>query len=141
MLAYSSSPCRVVCWIFLTSHLLLLKARSFLSIQIVQSMMSLRSNQNLAYCLEKKEPSSQESHDPNQEASKAPFWFAFAFILFTISMEIPHNLPTNLWSQNLCAILFMFSRAHVPGSALKVKIRNTRECVLMAYPLQYLALK
>ena len=28
-----------------------------------------------------------------------------------------------------------------PGSALKVKIRNTRECVLMAYPLQYLALK
>ena len=29
----------------------------------------------------------------------------------------------------------------VPGSALKVKIRNTCECVLMAYPLQYLALK
>ena len=29
----------------------------------------------------------------------------------------------------------------VPGSALKVKIRNTHECVLMAYPLQYLALK
>ena len=28
-----------------------------------------------------------------------------------------------------------------PGSALKIKIRNTRECVLMAYPLQYLALK
>ena len=28
-----------------------------------------------------------------------------------------------------------------PGSALKIKIRNTREYVLMAYPLQYLALK
>ena len=27
------------------------------------------------------------------------------------------------------------------GSALKVKIRNTHEYVLMAYPLQYLALK
>ena len=27
------------------------------------------------------------------------------------------------------------------GSACKVKIRNTRECVLIAYPLQYLALK
>ena len=28
-----------------------------------------------------------------------------------------------------------------PRSALKVKIRNTRECILMAYPPQYLALK
>ena len=30
--------------------------------------------------------------------------------------------------------------AHVPGSALKVKIRNKHECIVMAYFLQYLAL-
>lgn len=105
--------CHVVCWTFLTYHLLILKAMSFFSIQIVQSMTSLRSNQIWHICLEKKEPSFQLSHDPNQEASKAPFRFALAFIFFTIPMEIPHDLPTKLQSQNLCGMVLRMSKAHV----------------------------
>ena len=56
-----------------------------------------------------------------------------------------HLVSLTIWIYTMCYLFLLMyilpSKVVNPGSALKVKIRNTRECVLMAYPLQYLALK
>lgn len=117
ILAYSSIFCQMISYAFFASHLVLVKVRSFMSIQMVHMVMPLNISWTLKVLLSEVGNFLPRIPCCQWRDLHGPFCLSFAFMMLMTPMEevscSPCN-PTTLLSQNLCAIFFgSTNHAHV----------------------------
>jgi hypothetical protein len=107
VLVYSSKFCQMICYAFMASHLVLVKVRSILSIQMVHMVLPLNISQTLKVLLGEVGIFFPSIMCCQWRGLHGPFCLGFAFMMLMTPMEevscSPCN-PTILLFKNLCAI-------------------------------------
>lgn len=107
VLVYSSKFCQMICYAFIASHLVLVKVRSILSIQMVHMVLPLNISQTLKVLLGEVGIFLPSIMCCQWRGLHGPFCLGFAFMMLMTPMEevscSPCN-PTILLFKNLCAI-------------------------------------
>ena len=93
ILAYARRPCHIIRFVFWASHLLLLKVRSFLSIQMLHIVIPLSKNQILEHLLSEVGISCHKSHVANSTTYVVHFvlallsWYSISIFWYSIEYK------------------------------------------------------